>query len=171
MSPLAERWANKKTTNHFARKTTVRKWKSFRFPKCEIKNITGHSSERGLDTHHFGNEDEMFAMSSEISKSKYSSSTVVLKKMKPSSSLEQSKLYFSRTVHLTPVDNNFSFGINWNDFSQSQLSKALGTCSPGIFSLNGCQVNIHINNSMQPQQNNNASQDQLKSDCLMFFDY
>ena len=80
MSPLAERWPNKKITNHFARKTTVRKWKSFRFPKCEIKNITGHSSERGLDTYHFGNEDEMFAMSSEISKSKYSSSTVILKK-------------------------------------------------------------------------------------------
>ena len=37
-------------------------------------------------------------------------------------------------LHPTPVDNNnFPFGINWNNFSQSQLSKPLGTCSPGIF--------------------------------------
>ena len=79
------------------------------------------------------------------------------KKIKPSPSPEQSKLDFSRTLHPTPVDNNnFSFGINWNNFSQSQLSKPLDTCSPGIFSFNGCQVNININDSMQPQQNDNA---------------
>ena len=71
-SPLAELCANKKITNHSARKTTVRKLKSFGFPKCEIKNITGHSSERGLDAYDSGNEDEMFAMSSAISKCKYS---------------------------------------------------------------------------------------------------
>ena len=76
-SPLAELCANKKITNHYARKTTVRRLKSFGFPKCEIKNITGHSSERGLDAYDCGNEDEMFAMSSVISKSKYSTSTVV----------------------------------------------------------------------------------------------
>ena len=79
------------------------------------------------------------------------------KKIKPSPSPEQSKLDFSRTLYPTPVDNNnFSFGINWNNFSQSQLSKPLDTCSPGIFSFNGCQVNININDSMQPQQNDNA---------------
>ena len=82
---------------------------------------------------------------------------LLLKKIKPSPSPEQSKLDFSRTLYPTPVDNNnFSFGINWNNFSQSQLSKPLDTCSPGIFSFNGCQVNININNSMQPQQNINA---------------
>ena len=79
-SPLAELCPNKKITNHSARKTTVRKLKSFGFPKCEIKNITGHSSERGLDAYDSGNEDEMFAMSSAISKSKYSTSTVAQKK-------------------------------------------------------------------------------------------
>ena len=83
---------------------------------------------------------------------------LLLKKIKPSPSLEQSKLDFSRTLHpTTPVgNNNISFGINWNNFSQSQLSKPLVTCSPGIFSFNECQVNINIDNSMQPQQNNNA---------------
>ena len=71
-SPLAEVCANKKITNNSARKTTVRKLKCFGFPKCEIKNITGHISERRLDIYDFGNEDEMFAMLSAISKSKYS---------------------------------------------------------------------------------------------------
>ena len=79
-SPLAELCADKKI-NYSARKTTVRKLKSFGFPKCEIKNITGHSSERGLDAYDSGNEDEMFAMSSAISKCKYSTSTVAQKKL------------------------------------------------------------------------------------------
>ena len=61
-SPSAELCANKKITNHSARKITVRKLKSFGFPICEIKDITGHSSERGLDAYDFGNEDKMFAM-------------------------------------------------------------------------------------------------------------
>ena len=60
--------------------------------------------------------------------------SLLLKIIKKSSSSEQSKLDFSRTLHPTPVDNNnFPFGINCNNFSQSQLSKPLGTCSPGIF--------------------------------------
>ena len=59
---------------------------------------------------------------------------LLLKKKKPSPSPEQSKRDFTRTLHPTPVDiNNFPFGINWNNFSQSQLSKPLGTCSPGSF--------------------------------------
>ena len=60
--PLAELCANKKVTNHSARKATIQKIKSFGFPKCETKKITGHSSERGLDAHDSGNEDEIFAM-------------------------------------------------------------------------------------------------------------
>ena len=156
-SSLAELCVNKKITNHFARKTTVRKLRSFGFPKCDIKNITDHSSERGLDAYDSGNGDEMFAMSSAISKSKYSTSTVAQKIIKLSPSPKQSKLDFSRTLHPTLVNNNsFSFGINWNNFSRSQLSKPLDTCLPGFFSFNRCQVNININNIMQPQQNNNA---------------
>ena len=125
------------------------------------KHYRSHSSEHGLDAYDSCNEDEIFAMSSAPSKCKYSTSTVAQKKFEPSPSSEQSKLDFSRTLHPTPVDNNnFSFGINWNNFSQSQLSKPLDTCSPGIFSFNGCQVNININDSMQPQQNINAKRKQ-----------
>ena len=54
------------------------------------------------------------------------------------------------------LHSNFLFGINWNDLSQSRLSKPFGTCSSGIFCFNGCQVNINTNNSKQSQQNNNA---------------
>ena len=147
-SPLS-RIVRKTKKTHSARKTIFRKLKFFGFPKCEIKNITDDSSERGLDAYDSGNEDEMFAMSSAISKCKYSTSTVAQKIIKPSPSLEHSKLDFSRILLPTHVNNNnFSFGINWNNFSQSQLSKPLDTCSPGIFSFNGCQVNININNSI-----------------------
>ena len=92
---LAELCRNKKITNHSARKTTDRKLIFFGSPKCEIKNITDHSSERGLDGYDSGNEDEMFAMSSAISKSKYSTSTVIQKIFNPSPSPEQSKFDFS----------------------------------------------------------------------------
>jgi len=37
---------DKKVTNHSLRKTVVKKLKSSGIPKCEIKNITGHSSEQ-----------------------------------------------------------------------------------------------------------------------------
>ena len=94
--------ADKKITNQSARKTTVQRLKSFRFPKCEIKNITGHSSECGFDAYDSSNKDEMFAMSSAISKCKCSTSTVAQKKIKPSPSPEQSKLDFSRILHPTP---------------------------------------------------------------------
>ena len=164
--PLAELCANKKLKKHSARKITVWKLKSFGFPKCEIKNITGHSSECGLDAYNSGNEDEMFAMSSAMYKSKYSTSTLAQKNFQLSPSPEQSKRDFCRTIHPTPINNNVSFGLNWNDFSQSQLSKPFGTCSSGIFSFNACQVNVNINNSMQPQQNNNATKHKI---WLIFF--
>ena len=61
--------SNKKITNHFASKRTLRKLKSFGFPKCEIRNITDHSSEFGFDACDSSNGDEMFEMSSAISKS------------------------------------------------------------------------------------------------------
>ena len=115
-SPLSELSKIKKITNHYARKTTVRKLKSSGFPKCEIKNITGHSSECVLDTYDFGNEDEMFAMSSAICKA-----SVPLKCSSPNSrkkNLIQSHDFMEchRTLHpLSNSSNNFSFGINWSN--------------------------------------------------------
>ena len=96
--PHKQNCAQKIIRNHSARKTTVRNLKSFRFPKCEIKNITCHISERGRDAYDSGNEDEMFAMSPAISKFKYCTSTVAQKTFKPSSSPEQSKIDLSKTL-------------------------------------------------------------------------
>ena len=48
-SPLSIRCPRKRITNHSARKQVVKKLKSAGIPKCEIKNITGHSTEKGLD--------------------------------------------------------------------------------------------------------------------------
>ena len=111
--PQKQNCAQKIIRNHSARKTTAGNLKSFRFPKCEIKNITCHISERGRDAYDSGNEDEMFSMSPAISKFKYCTWTVVQKTFKPSPSPVQSKLDFSKTLHPAPVDNNkFSFGIN-----------------------------------------------------------
>ena len=154
-----------KITNHSARKTTVRKFKSFGFPKCEIKNIIGHNSVnvdlmyvipvmkiKCLQCHQQYLNLSILHLNCCSKKKKKEK-----RKIKPSPSPEQSKHDFCRTFYPTPVKNNtFSFRINWNDVSQSQLSKPFGTCSPGTFSFDGCQVNININNNLQPQQNNNA---------------
>ena len=80
-------FANEKITNRSTRKTTFSKLKSFGFPKGKI-NITGYSSERGIDGYDSSNEDEIFSMSSAISKSKYSTSTVVQETFKPSSLMD-----------------------------------------------------------------------------------
>ena len=54
----------------------------FHIVKKKKKRKTSHCPERGLDAHDSGNEDEMFAMLSAISKSKYFTSTVAQKKKK-----------------------------------------------------------------------------------------
>ena len=48
-SPLIDLCPEKRITSHSARKTVVKKLKSFGIPKCEIQNITGHTSAQGLD--------------------------------------------------------------------------------------------------------------------------
>ena len=107
-----------KNNKPLCKKNDRGKVKSSGFPKCETKYITGQSSKRRLDAYDSGNEAEMFEMSSAISKFKYSTSTVVQKKFHPSPSPEQCKLDFSKALHTTPIDNNnFSYGINSNDFS------------------------------------------------------
>jgi len=61
-SPLKDVCPDKKLTNHSARKTVVKKLKSSGIPKCEIKNLTGHSSEQGLDDYDSGDENEQRIM-------------------------------------------------------------------------------------------------------------
>ena len=65
----------RKVTNHAARKTVVKKLKSSGIEKCEIKNITGHNSEQGLDDYDSGDENEMKIMSSIIDNPNSAAST------------------------------------------------------------------------------------------------
>ena len=65
-SPLKDVCPDKKLTNHSARETVVKKLKSSGIPKCEIKNITGHSSVQGLDDYDSGDENEQRIMSNII---------------------------------------------------------------------------------------------------------
>ena len=63
-SPLAS--VDRKITNHSARKSLVRKLRESGIPKCEIKNITGHSSEKGLDPYDSGDDGELHKISTVI---------------------------------------------------------------------------------------------------------
>ena len=65
-SPLKDVCPDKKLTNHSARKTVVKKLKSSGIPKCELKNITGHSSEQGLDDYDSADENEQRGLSNII---------------------------------------------------------------------------------------------------------
>ena len=65
-SPLKDLCPEKNLTNHSARKTVVTKMKSSGIPKCEIKNITGHASPRGLDDYDSGDERELQIISRAI---------------------------------------------------------------------------------------------------------
>lgn len=139
-----------------ARKTAVRKLNSFGFLKFNIKSITIYSSERGLDAYDSGNEDEMFAMPSTISKSKYSTLNIVKKKLTrrhhqnnlnlifPGIFIQhcrQKQLFFrhkSECFLTVPTKQ-----VSWNFFTK-------------YFSFNECQVNININKSILPQRNNNV---------------
>ena len=74
-SPLKDVCPEKKLTNHSARKTVVKKLKSSGIPKCEIKNITGHNSEQGLDDYDSGDENEQKIMSNIIDNAKPASTS------------------------------------------------------------------------------------------------
>ena len=68
-SPLIDLCPDKGITNHSARKTVIKKLKSSGIPKCEIKNITGHTATQGLDGYDSGDEREQQLISNIIDNS------------------------------------------------------------------------------------------------------
>ena len=68
-SPLIDLCPEKRITDHGARKTAVKKLKSSGIPKCEIKNITRHTSAQGLDDYDSGDEREQQMISNIIDNS------------------------------------------------------------------------------------------------------
>ena len=85
-SPLKDVCPEKKITNHSARKTVVKKLKSSSVPKCEIKNITGHTTAQGLDDYDSGDEREQQVVSNIIDNGRPSSSRGVLSQLYPANS-------------------------------------------------------------------------------------
>ena len=77
-SPLIDLCPEKRITNHSARYTVVNKLKSSGIPKCEIKNITGHTSAQGLDDYDSGDEREQQMISNIIDNSGPATSRGVL---------------------------------------------------------------------------------------------
>ena len=77
-SPLIDLCPEKRITNHSDRKTVVKKLKSSGIPKCEIKNITGHTSAQGLDDYDSGDEREQQMISNIIDNSGPATSRGVL---------------------------------------------------------------------------------------------
>ena len=66
-SPLNDMWSEEKITNHSARRQVVMKLRSRGVPKFEIKNITGHASEKGQDDYDSGDENKQRILSNVIS--------------------------------------------------------------------------------------------------------
>ena len=85
-SPLIDLCPEKRITNHSARKTVVKKLKSSGIPKCEIKNITGHTSDQGLDDYDSGDEREQQMISNIIDNSGPATSRGVLSQLYPARS-------------------------------------------------------------------------------------
>ena len=85
-SPLNELCPEKKITNRSARKTVVKKMKSSGVPKCEIKNITGHTSTQGLDDYDSGDEREQQMISRIIDNSGRATSRGILSQLYPANS-------------------------------------------------------------------------------------
>ena len=81
-SPLIDLCPEKRITNHSARNTVVKKLKSSRIPKCDIKNIT----EQGLDDYDSGDEREQQMISNIIDNSGPATSRGILSQLYPARS-------------------------------------------------------------------------------------
>ena len=66
MNCPALKGSSKKLTNHTLRKTAVKRLRQNGFQRSEIKNITGHSSEKGLEAYDSRDDEELMRMSNAI---------------------------------------------------------------------------------------------------------
>ena len=131
-SPLIDLCPEKGTTNHSAQKTVVKKLKSSVIPKCEIKNITGHTSAQCLDDYDSGDEREQQMISNIIDNSGPATSRGVL-----------SQLYLARS-HAFPSSapghvyhfNNCSVTLNIAGDNSAQKSSSINEVN--------CQENHHV---------------------------
>ena len=108
-SPLIEISADKKLTNHSARKTAVKKMKKAGIPKSEIIAITGHANERGLDDYDSGDDIQQEIYSNAIDRVQPSSQ---LRPVSATSSINCSS--YSRQVIDQPKVQSSPKPVNFN---------------------------------------------------------
>ena len=135
------------------------------FQKCEIKNITGHASEKGLDPYDSGDDSddsdnsELMMMSLAMNPKSSSNSNVHninRSKNEFQRCADKQPMDISRLVHRADFIPNFKFGINFaesgGDQSQWKPSRPFSSSSvgpvPAVY--NNCTFNI--NTVAQPPQ-------------------
>ena len=121
-SPLTDLCPEKRITHHSARKTVVKKLKSSGIPKCEIKNITGHTSAQGLDDYDSGDEREQQMISNIIDNSGPATSRGVLSQLYPA---RPSAFPSSAPGHVYHF-NNCSVTLNIAGDNSAQKSSSIG---------------------------------------------
>ena len=121
-SPLIDLCPEKRITDHSARKTVVKKLKSSGIPKCEIKNITGHTSAQGLDDYDSGDEREQQIISNIIDNSGPATSRGVLSQLYPA---RPSAFPSSAPGHVYHF-NNCSVTLNIAGDNSAQKSSSIG---------------------------------------------
>ena len=165
-SPLSIIAKDKKLTNHSARKTTVRRLRESGFQKGEIKNVTGHSSEKGLDPYDSGDDNELCRMSRAISCNANSNSAsgkslTTLQPIIPYAAPQLPKTVTSTNLNNVrpvicavpkPLTGNFSFGIDFNQMLNGHKSSqtAYGTSSGNVY--NNCVFNINTVEPCKPKK-------------------
>ena len=120
-SPLTDLCPEKRITNHNTRKTVVKKFKSSGIPKCEIKNITGHTSAQGLDDYDSGDEREEQMISNIIDNSGPATSRGVLSQLYPA----RSSAFTSAAPGHVYNFNNWSVTLNIAGNNSAQKSSSI----------------------------------------------
>ena len=120
-SHLIDLCPEKRITNHSARKTVVKKLKSSGVPKCEIKNIKGHTSAQGLDDSDSGDEGEQQMNSNIIDNSGPATSRGVLSQLYPA----RSSAFPSSAPGYVNNFNNCSVTLNIAGDNSAQKSSSI----------------------------------------------
>ena len=121
-SPLKDVCPEKKLTNHWqCKKDRCEEMKSSSIPKGEIKNITGHNSEQGLDDYDSGDGNEQKIMSNIIDNAKPASTSRQV--LHPLSSVEtQSSSASSHVYNFSHC--NVTLNVAGSHSLQSSLSQS-----------------------------------------------
>jgi len=139
-SPLSEVSQNKKNNQSLSTENNSKEIKSAGISKCEIKNITGHSTEKGLDAYDSGNEDEMHAMSKVISGTGNNHQSQSLP-LHPQVHPQHLQSQISSTT-----TSNFNFGINWNEPPSASKQPIQN------FYFNHCNVTVNNASTCPPKR-------------------